>query len=106
MSRPLLTHLPVQNRFHRVDQHDYIEDKTVPNPDDEQNLCECEQVDRTPDAQIPRYSEPDATDRNVGERVDNGIPFITERDRYFPVSVDDESGIFVDLPQRFGGDRR
>src|SRR6185369_4879941 len=90
--------LPDADRLHRAEQHHHVEHKAVANPDEQHELERQKQRERFPQTEPARDPEPGPTTRDVPQRVEDRVPFITQRRRHRAIAVDDECRVLKDLP--------
>ena len=78
---PSLTHLPLFYRFNRINQHDDVKNKTVPNPNKQNYLHHHKENQRKPKSELISKPETDGEAQNIAERIDNRIAKVIERNR-------------------------
>src|SRR5712671_7240313 len=98
--------LPGLDGFGRVDKHQNIQQKIVPDEIYQRGLDQDAAGDNAPDRQPPCQREAGHHGKRVGNGVDDAVAVIVERDRASPIAFDHEARILQDLPGSFAQDRQ
>ena len=97
--------LPNLNRLKRMNEHDYLQNQTIPDPKQQHDLCGDKDRKRPQPTKLPRDQQTDATANDVSHRVHDRVAVITQGGRRFTISIDDSVRVFQNFPNSFQNNR-
>lgn len=89
------------DRFYRIEQHYYVDYQAVTYPKEQDQLCSNKQNQRSPKSQHVTEHKTRRAAQHIGDRIDDRVAKIIERDGFFAVSVYDVARVFCDFPRAF-----
>jgi hypothetical protein len=92
------THLPSLDCLGWINQHYNLQQQTVLNPDEQDQLERDKHDERTAEAETSSNDETKDATEDVSERVNDCVAVVTQSGRFFPIPIDYELSIFKDFP--------
>src|SRR5207237_1056509 len=96
---------PSPELLRRINQEQYVEQKAVPDPNEEHKLRRGEQQHGAEQAEASGQREAYGAGRDVAERVDDRVARVAERGGRLAVALDDEVRVLDHFPKALGKDR-
>ena len=98
-----MTHLQGLNCIYRKNQHQDLQQQTISDPDNQNQLKPCKNNQGPAQSQTPCDHEAYQTAEYVTEGVNYGITLVSECGSLRAVAINNEAGVFKHLPQGFDG---
>lgn len=92
------THLPSLDCLGWINQHYNLQQQTVPDPEEQDQLERDKHDERTAEVETSSNDETKDATENVAEGINNCVAVVTQSGSFFPVTIDYELRVFKNFP--------